>query len=334
MSVWGQIISPLEVEQAIKNTLQAWLDSALTESERRSDQWRLREIPRPVRWEVVTGIDEIEDWPDRELPAVIVESTGKDNDPQLGPDGQVDGAFAMNVTTIYRGSEKHVNRERNRRIVVMLATAVELVLLKAPAGFGIDASVIIGETAYDIASPTKPRTLSGAQTPIVVLVGHVANRFGLPAEPDPPDQDPPSQSPDDPDHLSTHVLVDAVAVNEPVQPAEITPPDPTGANVSIVFGMPVAVPGPSGAYTVRTQTFIDRVSLTCATAPTGSPLTVQVLRNGAVIATLSVPATTTTPAVQPLSVAVSAGDLITVNALSVGSDTAATGVIAQVDLND
>lgn len=207
MSVWGEIVTPLDVEAAIKTTVRTWLDSALTDLERRSPDWAIREIPRPKSWEVVTDIDEIEDWPDHALPAVIVESTGRETDPEYGADGEVDGAFAMNVTTIYRGSGKHVNRERNRRIVVMLATAVELVLIKAPDGFGIGASAVLGATDYDIASPTKPRTLSGAQTEIVVLVGHVANRFGLPAEPDPPDQPPPAESPEDPLHTETNVAV-------------------------------------------------------------------------------------------------------------------------------
>lgn len=210
MSVWGQIVTPLDVEAAIKTTLQTWLDSALTELERHDPGFAVREIPRPEMWEVVTDIDEIEDWPDRLLPAVIVESTGRATDPAYGADGEVDGAFAMNVTTIFRGSGKIIDRELNRRIVVMLATAVELVLIKAPAGFGIDAAVLPGATDYDIASPTKPRTLSGAQTEITVVVGHVANRYGLPDEPDPPDQEPPAESPEYPDHTQTSVTVVAV----------------------------------------------------------------------------------------------------------------------------
>jgi hypothetical protein len=207
-SIWGPIVSPLDVEQAVKTTLQTWVDSALTEMERQSDMWAIRQVPRPVSWEVVTDIDDIDDWPDDQLPAVVVESAGKASDPEYGPEGEVDGQFAIDVTVVYRGSGKLVDRELTRRIVVTLATAVELVLLKQPGLGGLASAAFLGAIEFDIASPTKPRTLSGAQVPVVVLVAEVANRNGLPDEPDPPaPTDPPADSPEYPDHTSTHVTV-------------------------------------------------------------------------------------------------------------------------------
>ena len=208
MSRWGPLVTPLDVEAAVKTILQTWIDSALTEIERRTPGWGIRELPRPQSWEVVTDIDEIQDWPDRDLPAVIVESAGEAVDPQLGPSGQVNGEVALTITTAYRGSTKHVNRARTREIVILLATAVRWVLLKHGDLDGIADGVVIGVTDYDIAAPAKPRTLSGAETELIVVLSNVANRFGLPAEPDEPaPTDPPPTSPEWAAHTATHVTV-------------------------------------------------------------------------------------------------------------------------------
>jgi hypothetical protein len=187
---------------------------------------------------------------------------------------------------------------------------------------------------YALVPPDRERTLLGFEIPIVVTVDHITNRFGGPAVPDDPAPTPiPPTSPTDPTHLSTHVLVTAVGIGAALAPEGPPPGDPTGGNVSVMFTMPTAIIGDSAAYTVRTGTFIRRVTLTAATGPTGSPLTVQARRNGTVFTTLTIPDGTTTPQTVPLDIAVEDGDLLAVTAVSVGS-TPATGVEFQIDLND
>jgi hypothetical protein len=329
MSVWGSFFSPLDAEDAVRSILQTWVDSALTEIERRTGEYAIRELPRPNSWRVATGLEDVEDWPDRDLPAVIVESAGEGVAPKLGSAGQVNGEIALNVITVYRGSGKLLNREHDRRIVVMLASAVRWVLLKHGDLGGIADGVILGATEYDIPAPTRPRTLSGAQTDLTVLVSNVANRYGLPDEPDAPaPTEPPPDSPSHPDHLSTHVSVRGIDDPAPAAPAG----DRAGAHVSVVFSSDPAKLGASGAYRVRTATRVRRFALDCTSAPAGSPLTVQALRNGTMIAQLTIPAGSSDPQVAELSQFVDAGDLLSVNATSVGSVTPAGGVTAQLDL--
>ncbi len=98
------------------------------------------------------------------------------------------------------------------------------------------------------------------------------------------------------------------------------------------FSQPgAAVVGSSSSVRVSAAQTVSRIGMRAVTAPAGSALVVIVKKNGATISTLTMPAGSTTEQVATPGTAFAVGDLLTVESTSVGSTTAATGVVVQVD---
>lgn len=216
MSVYGPFVPSLDIEAAIRTLLQTWIDSYLGELERRSSgRHPLRTLPRPSKWYVATDVEDILQWPDRDLPAVIVESTG-DGDTEPGSGRGLNQWMRFTVTVVYRGSGKREDRERTREVIVLLASAIKWVLWKHRTLGGLAQTIEITRTGYDFAPPARPSTLSGAEVDVSVLVADVVELGGGPDTPDdPPPTDLPSESPADPPVVaSTSVTV----VAEPPTP--------------------------------------------------------------------------------------------------------------------
>lgn len=110
------------------------------------------------------------------------------------------------------------------------------------------------------------------------------------------------------------------------------PVDVSVAGGTVPFSQPgSATIGASGAWRAPAAGTVTRATLSCVGAPAGSGLVVVAKRNGATFATLTIAAGSTTSDSETPAEAFSAGDLFTVESTSVGSGTAATGVVLQLD---
>jgi hypothetical protein len=200
-STYGPIITSSDVEDAVRATLQRWLDTMLGEVERQSgDRWELRQIQRPKSWQLVT--DYKAPAADRRLPCVAVEYGPMEL--VNGNDGLVNSQTAMNVIVITKGQ----GRDKTRETLAGLLAGVLLVFQKHGDLDGFAVGTVIGTIEPDAVPAEKARTVAGARIPIVVLVDRVMSRRGGPAEPDPPEPDSlPDESPEYPDHTSTTVAV-------------------------------------------------------------------------------------------------------------------------------
>jgi hypothetical protein len=104
------------------------------------------------------------------------------------------------------------------------------------------------------------------------------------------------------------------------------------AGPSFLFSQATATIGSSGTVRAKADGTVTRVNLSVVGAPVGSAMTVAFKKNGTTFATLSVPAGTTTAQSSTSSLPTFVvGDLFSVEATSIGSTTAATGVVAQMD---
>jgi hypothetical protein len=103
----------------------------------------------------------------------------------------------------------------------------------------------------------------------------------------------------------------------------------------VVFGqVGSAVIGASGSWRAPAAGTVTRVNLSATGAPAGSNLVVEFKKNGAAaFSTLTMTAGTTTAQTATPNESFASGDLLTVNATSVGSGTAALGVVAQADFS-
>lgn len=92
-----------------------------------------------------------------------------------------------------------------------------------------------------------------------------------------------------------------------------------------------AAVGSSGSWRAPTAGTITRITLMTGTAPAGSNLTVQFYKNTTMLQALTITDGSTADATATLTSSVVAGDKLSVTAISVGSATAATNVVAQFD---
>lgn len=200
-SLYGPIITSADIEDAVRATLRRWLDTMLGEVERQSDgRWTLRQIARPRSWQLVT--DYQASTADRRLPCVAIEAGPEDR--TNSADGWVNTEIGMTVVVITKGQD----REKTRETLAGLVTGLLMVLERHGDMDGFAVGTAIGDIEQDAIPATQSKTVAGATIRITVIVDHVANRFGGPAEPDdPPPTDLPPTSPEDPAHTSTNVTV-------------------------------------------------------------------------------------------------------------------------------
>lgn len=108
------------------------------------------------------------------------------------------------------------------------------------------------------------------------------------------------------------------------------------ASETVSFSATTATVGASVGYQLQSSGTITTARMACTGAPAGSDLVVavQLSTDGGTtwttISTLTIPAGSTAAVTASPSRAVSAGDLVRVNATSVGSTTAAANVLVQV----
>lgn len=206
MSVIGNIVTFWDVEQAVKATLQTWLDSYLTDCERQSNgRWAIRSIDRPPdpeqSWEIVSGYHDI---PGRLLPAISIESRTMATDPEIEAEGDITGRWTITVQAVVKGK----NRGLSRDIASMYEAAIRTTLQHKGGLGGFADGTVLGLSNLALIPPDRDKTLVGCEVPITVIVPQTNFRGPGPETPDdPPPVDPPPTSPEDPDRLTTNVVV-------------------------------------------------------------------------------------------------------------------------------
>lgn len=199
-SSFGPIVTTWTVEQAVRDTLTAWIDTILSEQERQSvGRWDLREIQRPRSWFIQSAFHEV---PVDKLPAIHVESSNVIREHADG--GRVNGQYPM----VVQGLVKAKNRALSREILGVYESACAVILDKHGALGGLATATAVGDSRLDLVPGGLEQTLLGFEIEITVTVADIANRFGGPDTPDDPaPTPPPSTSPEDPAHTSTTVTV-------------------------------------------------------------------------------------------------------------------------------
>jgi hypothetical protein len=201
VTVYGPSITSYDVEDAVRTTLQTWIDSYLLDQERESSgRWALRQIERPKSWQLVT--DYHAPTADRRLPCVAIEA--QEEDISLGSEGRVTGEFGLNVIVIAKGR----SRDETRETVSAYMAAIRLLLLHQGDLDGFAIGTLVGGASTDTVTPAKSKTVAGGTRRIAVMVSAVASAYGGPTEPEPPaPATPDPDSPEYPAHTATHVNV-------------------------------------------------------------------------------------------------------------------------------
>lgn len=177
MSIFGDILTGADVEDAVVDHLKAWSPTYLAELERQAERTP-ESLPAVRSWNVVPS--EPDKWPENQLPAVLVVSPGIIGEPQEQGDGKVVVTWNIGIAAICSAKSEDGTR-RNARLYLAHLRAI---LIQHPkfADFAQDTEWL-GE-AYDSVIPQEyRRSLSGAQTTFAVQVADVIDRYGGPSEP-------------------------------------------------------------------------------------------------------------------------------------------------------
>lgn len=189
-ATWGPMVTSIDVDEAVLDTLRIWLPTYMTkiEEERGLDHNTLTR-PKPGQFDNVIDDDE---FPDVNLPAVIVTTAQTEGEPQQDGNGNYYAAWNVVVSAIVRGRSKKETRN--------LASWFEGSVRRALVQQGTDLSGELKWRGSNVAPVTdstdRGRSLAAGMGHYVVLVDNVVQEGVGPFA---GDGDYPPADPDDPD---------------------------------------------------------------------------------------------------------------------------------------
>lgn len=188
MTIFERILDDGDVEDSVMACLQNWLPTYLSEVER---QHNLDEgfYQRPRSWRVR---NDMEKWPEEQLPAIIVISTGLADNPVREGAGKHRAPWSIGIAAVVT-SKDHL---ATRRMAYRYAAAIRAVMVQRQSlDLALDESVR-GVTWIDGRNnelpPENDRTIFASRQVFAVEVGDVVTQGAGPVAPDPkPDPEEP-----------------------------------------------------------------------------------------------------------------------------------------------
>jgi hypothetical protein len=179
--LFGQIISPKAVEEAVVASLDVWLDDYLGKLER-VEGYEPNAIERPLG---IINSSEFAKWPEDQIPVVVVINMGLAGKPERHGDGKYDASWLVGVAAVVSDQDQASTRD----LAFTYLTAIRVALaqhkmLKSdlhPDGFA-NFSMWHDETYGEIAF-SESRTLGAGRSIFEIGVENVMTEFAGPREP-------------------------------------------------------------------------------------------------------------------------------------------------------
>jgi hypothetical protein len=203
-SLYGRLISGVDVEQAIKRRLDDRLGDYLSEVERQHGLV-VGTLARPRAFVVA------ERWPEDQLPAIVVEAPGTTDLPAADGQGRYSARFELVLTILVAASTGALELSK------LYALALRALAVQQPSALFMGVDWV--SERYPRPDLVGGRTFYTAEVALEVHVPDVTNRHeGPPDEPgwpDPPPDDP--NSPAWPVAASAELELDKTPIDEPVE---------------------------------------------------------------------------------------------------------------------
>jgi hypothetical protein len=119
--IFGQVLDPARVEQAVKATLQAWLRDHLANQERENDR-QPGSLPYPRSWPTISAF---ETRKHEQLPAIVIVSPGTAEPPTRHEDGRIDAKWRVEVAAVLSGKDEETARKLASMYVAAIVSALE-----------------------------------------------------------------------------------------------------------------------------------------------------------------------------------------------------------------
>lgn len=178
MSIFGPIIDASRVEDAVLSLLQVWLPTYLSEVERQAGM-TAGQLARPRSWQAVNDVD---NWPENQLPAVFVVPTGTTGEPERLGDGTYSTWWAFGVVAVTPANDE-VHARRNAQLYT---AAIRALLLHRQSLGGLGTATVWTGERFDAGSLSgRNRTLGVGSSEYRVNVMNVVQTGKGPIAPDP-----------------------------------------------------------------------------------------------------------------------------------------------------
>jgi hypothetical protein len=185
MSLYGPIVTGYDLELAVLDTLRRYFRADLADFERSLERGA-RSIEYPRSWTTATTLDR---WPETQLPAIVVVSTGLAEPPEYGAGGlsPLSGWWDVAVAAITSASDG----EAAARLSKWYAAIARRVLLQHGDLGGLAAGVRMTDESYDLVPFEDGRVHAGAEVGFAVRVEDFTDpRAGVLEPPEDPYADP------------------------------------------------------------------------------------------------------------------------------------------------
>jgi hypothetical protein len=183
VSIFGDIKPGTLAEAGVGATLARWMPTYLAEIKLQVDLDY--DLPPPRSYS--NRASEPNNWPEDQLPGVLVVSPGMTGRPSREGDGTYRALFGVVVGIVSTASTKQATNFNNK----LYAAAARAILLQQPSLGGIASAVDWIDESYDETPDDAERSLAVATLAFDVEIQNVVNRLAGPSTPDEPDPDMP-----------------------------------------------------------------------------------------------------------------------------------------------
>ena len=202
MTQFGTIITGAAPEAGMVATLKLWLPSYISEVERQTGR-TAGTVARPRSYRTAVEPD---NWPEDQLPAVIVLAGGLEAEPSREGPRSYRTWFDLRVATIVSASTEVAARS----VAQLYAAAIRSAALQHPSlGSKVDALDWQGET-YEAAGQDRNRTIAASVVEFRAMIASVTEGWAGPQGA--PQVDPVAPYPEQPTVLTTPVTVTKLAI--------------------------------------------------------------------------------------------------------------------------
>jgi hypothetical protein len=183
-STFKTIISSVELERSVIETLQAWLPTYLREVERQMGR-TMGQIPPPRSYSTATTF-ESENYD--QMPAILVVSPGLFEEPESDGDGTYAAVWSIGVAAIVAAKDEVTTREVAR----IYGAAIRAIMLhhQIYGSLKLGAGTTWLDESYDDIPELASRSLQAAQLIFTIRVDDVVTKWAGPLEPPDPDTQP------------------------------------------------------------------------------------------------------------------------------------------------
>jgi len=177
VSIFGRIVLPQHVRAAVAETIGAFAADYLAEIER-AEELPPKTLPLPRSY--VTRVDDrLENWPENQLPAVIVMSPGTGAQPSVDSEGEYRARWAVNVAVVASANTEDATSD----LAGYYAGAVRALLVQQGTLRGFASGTIWKGERYGDLPADAGRTLATSIEVFEVSVEDVVTRGEGPRKP-------------------------------------------------------------------------------------------------------------------------------------------------------